>query len=70
MTSSHKIIILEDLLATKQRKEKELAYYQAELKKLEDKMMWIRREIKLTTEIIDMIEHEKVVDIKRQIRGE
>jgi len=58
-----KIIIFKDLLDTKARKEKELAFYTQELKKLQEKMHYIQLEIKLTSDIIHMIEREKIVDI-------
>ncbi len=65
MTSDAKIIIIQDLLDTKSRKEKELAFYNEELRKLEERMHWLKLEIKLTSDIIDMIEHEKMLDIKQ-----
>lgn len=61
------IIIIQDLLDTKARKEKELVFYQEELKKLEEKMKFLQMEIKLTNDIIKMIEHEKVVEISKAI---
>ena len=62
--SDSKVIIISDLLDTRARKEKELAFYQDELRKLEEKMKWLRMEIKLTSDIITMIEKEKILDIK------
>jgi len=62
------IIIIQDLLDTKARKEKELFFYSEELKKLQEKMKWLRAEIKLTEEIIIMIEHEKIINIKDMIK--
>lgn len=62
--SQSKIIIIQDLLETRARKEKELAYYHDELKKLQDRMKWLNMEIKLTNDIIDMIEKEKIIDIR------
>lgn len=67
MTTS-KIIIIQDLLDTRARKEKELQFYQEELKKLQDRMHWLQMEIRLTSDIIDMIEREKIVDIKEMIK--
>jgi len=63
--SDAKLIIISDLLDTRARKEKELAFYQDELRKLEEKMKWLKMEIRLTSDIIDMIEHEKMMDIKQ-----
>lgn len=67
MTTS-KIIIIQDLLDTRARKEKELHFYQEELKKLQDRMHWLQMEIRLTSDIIDMIEKEKIIDIKEMIK--
>lgn len=64
MSNDSKIIIIQDLLDTKARKEKELAFYQTELLKLEEKMKWLKMEIKLTNDIIKMIEKEKILDFK------
>jgi len=67
--SESNIIIIKDLLDTKARKERELAFYQDELRKLEERMHWIRMEIKLTTDIINMIEKEKIFDIKEHLKN-
>lgn len=68
MTDQSKLIIISDLLDTKARKEKELAFYQAELKELQSKMYWVKKEIDLTNNIIDMIEKEKVMDIQQWMK--
>ena len=67
---SDNIIIIQDLLDTKARKVKELHYYNEELKKLQEKMKWLKMEIKLTEDIIVMIEREKIVDIKELLKKE
>lgn len=59
-----KIILITDLIDSRKRKEKELAFYNVELKKLIEKMRFVQLEIKLTNDIIHMIEHEKVKEIK------
>ena len=68
MTEQAKLIIISDLLDTKARKEKELAFYQAELKELQAKMYWVQKEIDLTTNIIDMIEKEKLLDLQQWMK--
>ena len=68
MTKSAKLIIISDLLDTKARKEKELAFYNEQLKELQGKMFWVQKEIDLTTDIIDMIEREKMMDIKQWMK--
>ena len=55
MIESAKLIIISDLLDTKARKEKELAFYNEQLRELQGKMFWVQKEIDLTTDIIDMI---------------
>jgi hypothetical protein len=60
-----KIILITDLLDSKARKEKELIFYQEELRKLEERMSYLRMEIKLTNDIIRLIENEKVQEIKK-----
>lgn len=68
-----KIILLTEVIDQKIRKEKELEFYQRELEKLQNKMFFVRKEIDLTNLIIDIIQKEKVLDIResiKQISGE
>jgi len=58
-TDDSKIVLIADVIEQKLRKEKELEFYNAELKKLQDKIFWLEREVKLTEEIIEIIENEK-----------
>ena len=60
-----KIILLKDVYALKEQKEKELAFYKEKMAELQDKMLWLEREIKLTKDIIKMIEEEKITNIER-----
>jgi len=62
-----KIIMLTEVLEQKLRKERELEYYQKELEKLQRKMFFIKKDIDLTNLIIDMIDKEKVVDLKQNL---
>ncbi len=64
MSEKVKVIILSDLLDIKARKEKELQFYAEQLNELQRKMFFIQKEIKLTTDIIDMIKTETVLDIR------
>ena len=59
-----KIVLLQDVYAIKEQKEKELAYYREQLDIITEKLIWIEREYKLTKDIIKMIEQETVVSIK------
>lgn len=53
------IILLSDILEQKIRKEKELEYYEEQLKELEKKMWFIKKEIDVTNLCIDIIQKEK-----------
>lgn len=59
------IILITDLIDLKARKEKELDFYREQLRELQVKMFFVQKEIDLTVDIIDMIEKEKIVEIKR-----
>ncbi len=59
-----KIVLLHDVYAIKEQKERELAYYREQLEVITEKLIWIEREYKLTKDIIKMIEQETVVSIK------
>jgi len=63
------IIILEKLLESRLRKEKELKYYQEQLEELQDKMKHLQMDIDVTNIIINMIEGEKIVDLKTYLIG-
>jgi hypothetical protein len=56
----NKIILLADVYKMREEKQKELAFYAEKLKELESKLFFIKKEIQVTTFIIDMIEREKV----------
>lgn len=59
-----KIVLLQDVYAIKEQKERELAYYREQLEIITEKLIWVEREYKLTKDIIKMIEQETVVSIK------
>ena len=63
-----KIILLEDIYETKRRKEQELKYYNEQLEKLKQKMFFIQKDIDITNLCIELIEKEKVMDIKQIIK--
>jgi hypothetical protein len=65
--SERKIILLSDIIETRVRKENELEYSQRQLDELQRKMFFVKKEIDLTNVIIDIIEHEKVIDIKEYV---
>ena len=55
-----KIVLLHDVYAIKEQKERELAYYREQLEIIHQKLVWIEREYKLTKDIIKMIEEAKI----------
>ena len=63
------IIDLQEVYEIRNRKERELDYYNKELEKLQKEMAFIRQEINLTNTIIDIIETEKVVDLKEYVEN-
>lgn len=62
-----KIIFITDLIDQRLRKEKEIEFYETELKKIEEKLFFLRKERQLTQTIIDIIQTEKVIDIREQM---
>jgi hypothetical protein len=64
-----KLIVLTDVIETKLRKEKELEFYQRELEKLQQKMFFIRKDIEITNFCIQIIEQEKVLDIREMMQA-
>ena len=62
-----KIIFITDLIDQRLRKEKEIEFYETELKKIEQKLFFLRKEHTLTQTIIDIIQNEKVIDIREQM---
>ena len=63
MTQETRIILLEDFLEQRIRKEQELKFYEEELAKLQEKMFWVKREIDLTNTIIRVIKDDSIVDL-------
>ena len=55
-----RIVLLKDVYALKEQKEKELRFYSEKKKELEEKLYWLERDLKLTNDIIKLIETEKV----------
>ena len=63
-----KIILLTDIYELRKKKEEELVFYHEQLEKLRNKMFFVQKEIDLTNFIIDIIEQEKVIDIKQLLK--
>ena len=64
MSEETNIIILDKLIESRLKKEKELKYYQEELMELQEKMKMLQMDINVTNIIIRMINDENVVDLK------
>lgn len=62
-----KIILLSDLKDLRKEKERELRFYSERLEELNNKLFFIRKEIDLTNFIIDLIEKENLVDLRKLI---
>ena len=67
MEENKNIILLDEILDLRSRKRKELEYYNQQLEELKMRMFFIQKEIDLTSNIITMIEKEKMVDLKKFI---
>jgi hypothetical protein len=63
------IIVLDKLIESRLKKEKELKYYQEELMELQEKMQNLQMDIDVTNIIIRMINDENVVDLKTYLIG-
>ena len=67
MVDEKKIVLLTDFIEQKVRKEKELEFYTSQLEELQKKMFFLRKEIQLTNYIIEIVENEKVIDIREHL---
>ena len=63
------IILIQDIYKLKEEKEKELRFYQERLEELNRKLFFIKKEVELTNIIIDLIEREKLEDIRNLIKS-
>ena len=57
------IILLTDLIDQRLRKQQEIEFYEQQLKEIENKLFFLRKEKQLTEYILDLIEKEKVKDL-------
>lgn len=62
-----KIISLAEVLESKIIKEKELEYYYEQLKEIQRKIGFLELDLKLTKQIIHLIEKDKVIEVDPQI---
>jgi hypothetical protein len=62
------IVLLQDLIDIKKRKQSELEFYTSQLNDLKLKMSFIKQEINLTSQIIAMIEKEEILDLRKYLK--
>ena len=67
MDDEPKLILLEDFLEQRLRKEQEISYYEKQMEEIERKLFFLRKERELTATIIDMLTREKVVDLQEMV---
>ena len=65
---SEKIVFLTDLLEQKLRKEKEIDYYETQLKEITDKLFFLKKEKNLTELIIEILQKEKIIDLTENLQ--
>ena len=58
------LILLEEFLEQRLRKEQEISYYEKQMQEIERKLFFLRKERELTATIIDMLTREKVLDLQ------
>jgi type II secretory pathway component PulJ len=59
------IVLLSDLKDLQKQKQQELRFYIERLEELNKKMYFIRKDIELTNFIIELIEKEKITDLRK-----
>lgn len=62
-----KLILLSDFIDQRVRKQNEIEFYEKELKEIERKLFFLRKEQQLTVTIIDILTKEKVYDIQEEM---
>ena len=59
-----KIIFITDLIESKMQKQREIEKYENQLKIIENKLFFLRKEKEITETILELIEHEKIIDLR------
>lgn len=60
------IVLLQDLIDQRQRKQEELSRYSKNLEDLKIKLDYLRKEIALTERIIAMVKKEEIIDLAKE----
>ena len=65
MTNNNKkIIFITDLIESKLQKQREIEKYESQLKIIEERLFFLRKEKEITETILELIEHEKIIDLR------
>ncbi len=64
-----KIILITDLVDQRLRKEREIEYYEKELRQIEQRLAYLYKEKTLTETILTIVQTEKVVDIREYMQA-
>ena len=64
-----KIILITDLVDQRLRKEREIEYYEKELRQIEQRLAYLYKEKTLTETILTIVQTEKVVHIKEYMQA-
>ena len=59
-----KIIFITDLIESKMQKQREIEKYESQLKIIEERLFFLRKEKEITETILELIEHEKIIDLR------
>ena len=62
--NNKKIIFITDLIESKVQKQREIEKYESQLKIIENKLFFLRKEKEITETILELIEHEKIIDLR------
>mgnify|MGYP005723806377 FL=1 len=62
--NSQKIIFITDLIESKLQKQREIEKYESQLKIIEERLFFLRKEKEITETILELIEHEKIIDLR------
>lgn len=62
--NNKKIIFITDLIESKLQKQREIEKYESQLKVIEERLFFLRKEKEITETILELIEHEKIIDLR------
>tara|TARA_X000001036_G_scaffold149047_2_gene141663 strand:+ start:3079 stop:3291 length:213 start_codon:yes stop_codon:yes gene_type:complete len=65
-----KIIFITDLIENKLKKQQEIEKYEKQLEVIENRLFFLRKEKEITETILELIEHEKIVDLTKYMIGD